>query len=606
MAAGFLLVVLAAWGCAAAVEAGHFRGVLLKWVSARVGRPVAVAGALHIELLTRRPRVSAEQVAIGNPSWMPAGPFADIGKLSLVIDLPGFHRLFGISSLSMSSATLHLERDESGRSNWQWTRPGQAPGKKRLQILRSLSVPGAHVILADERRHLHFDGTISAQNDSADGSQPLKMDGSGQLNGRAVSFELTGDPLATATHESPYRFSFEERSSGSKLSGRGQLPRPFDFTAVDAAFEAEGADLKDLYFLAGVSLIQTGRYRLSGNFARRDDVFTFGDLSAATGQSDAHGRVTIQSSPDGPSLDVDLKSQLLRMPDLGARAAGRAPPIDKKTRLLLSDAALNPATLRRGDARIQFHARRVEVGRVALTELAARGTIEHGVLTVASLSAGLLGGKISAHGKLDANSAPPTADAEIRIADAELEQYPWKSSPAPIKGLMQVRISIVGKGSSLHQIAASANGTVTAVVPQGAVRDSFAEMTGIDLRGARLLLDKNKRDTPLRCAAVIFKEEHGTLTAQSLVADTEPVLIVGGGEIHLDSESLDLQIRGEPKSVRFMRFNSPLHLGGTLAHPSVAIEAHKLKVVDPGHAQDADCAALIAAADAAGAVGVRR
>jgi len=602
VAVGLLVLILATLGFAAAVESGHCRGLLLKWASERVGRPVTVAGTLHVEVFSRRPQISAEQVAIGNPPWMPPGPFAEIGKLSMLINLPGLHGHFGILALSMSSATLHLERDAAGNSNWQMTKPGAAPSQKRLQILRTLSVPGAHVLLTDERRHLRFDGTVSALDESADRPQPLKMEGSGQLNGRAMTFELTGDPLATSSHDSAYHFSFSEYSNGSKLSGRGELPRPFDFTDVDAALEADGADLKDLYYLAGVSLIHTGAYRLTGNFARRGNTFTFGDLAAASGQSDVEGRVTIESSQDGgPSLDVDLKSQLLRMPDLGARAAGRAPPIDEKTRLLLSEAALNPATLRRTDARIQYHARRLEVGRVALTELTAKGTIERGVLSIASLSAGLLDGKLSAHGKLDANSDPPIANAEIHIADAELERYPWKTSgPAPIEGLMQARISITGKGSSLHQIAASANGTVTAVVPQGAVRDSFAEMTGIDLRGARLMLAKNPRETPLRCAAAIFKEEHGTLTAQTLVADTEPVLITGDGEIHLDSESLNLKIRGQPKSLRLLRFNSPLDVGGTLAHPSIAIEAHALKVVDPGHAKDADCPALIAAAGAAG------
>lgn len=602
MAVGLLILILATLGFAAAVESGHCRGLFLRWVSARVGRPVTVAGAFHVELFSRHPHVLAERVTIGNPAWMPPGPFAEIGKLSMVIDLPGYHRLFGIVSLSMTSATLHLERDAAGRSNWQWARPGQAPSKKRMQILRSLSVPDAHVLLADERRHLHFDGTVSAQNDSADRTQPLKMEGSGQLNGRAVSFGLTGDPLATSSHESPYHFAFSEHSSGSNLSGSGQMPAPFDFTAVDAAFKADGADLKDLYYLAGVSLIHTGKYRLSGNFSRRESTFTFSDLAGTTGQSDAEGRVTIESSNDGPSLDVELKSQLLHMADVGARAAGHEPPVDDKTRLLLSDAAINPAALRQGAARIQFHARRLEVGRLTLTELAVKGTVERGILSIASLSAGLMDGKLSARGKLDANSDPPTAYAEVRISDAELEHYPWKASgPAPIKGLMQARISITGKGSSVHQIAASGNGTVTAVVPQGAVRDSFAEMTGIDLRGASLVLAKNTRETPLRCAAAIFKAEHGTLTVQSLVADTEPVLITGDGEIRLDSEALDLKIAGRPKGLRLMRFNSPLSVGGTLARPSISIAAHKLKIVDPGHAKDADCPALIAAADAAAA-----
>jgi len=47
---------------------------------------------------------------------------------------------------------------------------------------------------------------------------------------------------------------------------------------------------------------------------------------------------------------------------------------------------------------------------------------------------------------------------------------------------------------------ASGNGSLTAVMPQGAIRDSLAELTGIDLRGLGLLLSKDQHDTPLRCA----------------------------------------------------------------------------------------------------------
>jgi hypothetical protein len=99
----------------------------------------------------------------------------------------------------------------------------------------------------------------------------------------------------------------------------------------------------------------------------------------------------------------------------------------------------------------------------------------------------------------------------------------------------------------------------------------------------------------------VFKETHGTLIAQRLVMDTEPVLITGDGEIRLEPESLDLAIRGQPKSVRLLGFNSPLRVTGTLVHPSIAIESHKIKLIDPGHGTDVDCTAVMAAADAAGA-----
>jgi hypothetical protein len=184
-----------------------------------------------------------------------------------------------------------------------------------------------------------------------------------------------------------------------------------------------------------------------------------------------------------------------------------------------------------------------------------------------------------------------------------------------MEGLLRVRITIKGHGSSLHQVAASSNGTVTAVLPHGSLRAALAELAGIDLRGLGLLLAKSDRQTAVHCGVASFSAKDGTLKAQSLVLDTDAVLITGDGSVHLDSEALDLVLHGYPKGVRLMRLRAPVLVRGTLAHPSPGIQmgnaaaqtaeavalgavltplASALAFVDPGLAKDADCAALLA------------
>lgn len=610
-----LLVIAAV--LAAALDAGYFRDPLIRFLSARTGRQIQVQGSLEVQLFSLKPRMTAERVTIGNPAWMPAGPTAEIGMLLLVFDMPRFGHLFGVERLEIQAATLHLVRDSTGHANWQWTDPAKGNGAS-LPIVRSLSMPNARVMLADGLRHLQFAGTVSAQDvNGAAGLQPLRIDGAGQLNGRAASFEIMGDPLASASHGRPYRFTFAERSSGSRLSGRGLLLRPFDFDALDTTFDASGADLKDLYFLTGVTLVNTGSYRLSGKLARRGTNTQFSDLAASSGQSDMHGTASIETSSGRPKFTADFASTILRLSDLGVRAAARDSAAETSTPLLLSNAMLTPSAVRRGDAVVNFHARRVEVGRVALHAVSADMTIDHGILAVAPLLADVLQGKLTAHLRLDATTDLPTADVDLKIGDLQLAQIDRKGTgQPPIEGPLQVRVAIAGRGSSLHQVAASANGTVTAVLPHGAIRASLAELTGIDLRGLGLLLAKNTQETPVRCGVASFKAREGTLTAQSLVLDTDRVLIVGDGQIHLRTEAIDLTVRGHPKALRLFRLRSPVFVRGTLAHPSIDIQSHDsaaqtaetalgvvlsplaavLTFVDPDLAKDADCAALLAAA----------
>jgi AsmA family protein len=581
-------------GLAAAADAGLLRGALVRLIARQVGRPVDVAGTLEAHLLSRSPRVTATHVTVGNPSWVAPGRTAEIGELSLVAAWPGFRRPFGVTSVTLQSATLYLIRDAAGHANWQWTNPDEKSGARDFTIVRHLSIDNAHLNLDDERRHLKFDGTVSADNNSGSES-PLRIRGEGRLNGRGASFEITGDALAGASHELPYHFSFTERSGSSQIAGKGSLPHPFDFDLIDTGFEASGPDLKDLYFLVGVTLIDTGNYHLSGSLKRRGNLSKFDDLSIASGQSDARGTLSIDSSGKRPLLDVDLQSHVLRTADLGARAAGRASAGEA---LMLSDAHLNPETLRRADARISFHAGRVEVGRLLLDSVSAKGAIDHGVLTLAPLVGGVFRGKFQAQLTLDAKQDPPAAGGEIKIENLQLGDIPRKGSgAAPLEGPLDAHIKIAGRGSSVHQVAASGNGKVTAVVPQGMIRDSLAELTGIDLRGLGLLLAKDERETTLRCAAASFTERDGTLSAQRLIVDTKPVLISGEGRLDLKSEELDFSLRGHPKSPRFFRFRAPVHVKGTLLKPAFGIEARRLQVVDPGNAKDEDCAALISSAD---------
>jgi uncharacterized protein involved in outer membrane biogenesis len=188
-----------------------------------------------------------------------------------------------------------------------------------------------------------------------------------------------------------------------------------------------------------------------------------------------------------------------------------------------------------------------------------------------------------------------------------------------LEGPLRARLMLTGHGRSLHGFAASVNGRATAVLPHGAIRASLAELTGIDLRGLGLLLTKSEEKTAVRCGVASFQAHDGILSVQSLVLDTDTVLISGHGTINLDTERLDLALHGRPKRPRLVRLRAPVSIRGTLKHPSIGIEAGAsvaqagaavalgvvltplaavLAFVDPGLAKDADCAALITQAKA--------
>jgi uncharacterized protein involved in outer membrane biogenesis len=619
----FVILTMVAIGLA--LEAGYFRAPLIRYFASVAGRPLAVDGSLKLRILSLHPRVIAERLSIGNPAWMPPGTTAQIGKLTLMTSIPWFGRSFTVEDLELDGATLHLERDAEGHSNWRRNPPGLR-GSGGLPIIRRLSMPRAHVELDDARRHLRFQGAVSAHEADAPGGdvpgalRPLRIEAEGELNGRPATLEIDGAPLAAANRAMPYHFTFSERSGDSRLSGDGFLPKPFDFTELDTAFEAVGGDLKDLYFLTGVTLVHSGAYHLTGKLARRGRITEFTELSVTSGKSDLRGSVSIETTQGRPNFHAELNSQLLRLADIGTRAApgAAAPgsPITADPPLLLSDASLKPGTIRRGDGVVNVHVRRIEGSHLSAETVAVKLVIAKGVLLVAPLTGNVLDGKFTARVRLDATTDTPAAEVDLQITDLQVAQLFHKSTaPPPMEGLLRVRITVKGHGSSIHQVAASSNGMVSAVLLHGSLRAALAELAGIDLRGLGLLLAKSERQTTVHCGVASFRAEDGTLKAQSLVLDTDAVLITGDGSVHLDSEAVDLVLQGYPKGLRLVRLRAPVLVRGPLAHPSAGIQMGKaaaqtaeavalgvlltplasvLAFVDPGLAKDADCAALLA------------
>ncbi len=594
----------------------HLRGILVRAAAARTGREIRIDGEFAAHLLRWQPTLTATRVVIGNPPWLPAGVTAEIGRLVLTGQWQLSAHPLGVRRLELQGVSLHLLRDVDGRANWHLREAGPGAGPP---LLRSLSMPDAQVELHDERRHLEFSGTVTAGDlAGAPGAPPLRITGSGQLNGRPASFALDGDALAEVRPDQPYHFSLEERSDGSLLHGRGALARPFDFRVLQGDFTASGPDLKDLYFLVGLRFPDTGPYRFSGKMSRRYQRFEYSTLSVTTGSSDMGGTVSVDSSSGRPQIEGELRSHVLRLADLGAKAAGRsAPPHD--TDLRLPDTPLRSGNLQRSDAHVSFSARELEVGRETLQAVSALFIIDHGALALEHVSATLADGTLSGSAHLDAAQVPRGA-IDLSVAGIRLDELHDKDGGAPpLTGALSGRMQLTAQGASLHALAAAANGTVSVVMPQGAMRAALAGAVSLDLNGALGLLLKSSKDTTVRCAVLSLDAHEGVFTTRTLVIDTDKALITGTGAVHMDTETLDLTLHGQPKKT-VLGARSAVAIRGTLSKPEVRLSGHGLLAqtgmaialgavltplaavlafVNPGLAHEPDCAALLAQAASA-------
>ncbi len=191
--------------------------------------------------------------------------------------------------MSLEHAVLHLRRDDADRANWRLKETPDA-GEGGLLPIERLRLIDVSVEYTDERRHLAFSGRVSTPG-GASSADPLRIEASGKLNGRAVEATLEGEPLLSARVDRPWSFSFSERSSATHLKGKGTVPRPFDFSELDVDFEVEGGNLRDLYYLVGVTMPDTGRYSGSGRLERRRERLDLPRTAGAIGAVRHRGHV---------------------------------------------------------------------------------------------------------------------------------------------------------------------------------------------------------------------------------------------------------------------------------------------------------------------------
>nr|MBP8247037.1 AsmA family protein [Phenylobacterium sp.] len=338
-----------------------------------------------------------------------------------------------------------------------------------------------------------------------------------------------------------------------------------------------------------------------------------------------------------PYLKADLRTRSLDFDDLAAifggvpsRKAGETVSPQQAAmgrqmaaqRRLLPDSTLDVTKIRSLDADVRYRAAAIHDAVLPLRSGDVTVKLERGLLSANPLTLDLPQGRITGQAHLNARGAVPVTEVDVRLSNARLEQLiPIKGEP--LAGSFVGRIKLKGSGNSVHRAAANADGEVLAVVPSGEIREAFAELLGINvIKGLGLLFSKDQGAVPIRCGVAHFQARNGVLTADRIVFDTQPVVATGGGRINLESETLDLRIQGHPKELRLVRLLSPITVKGPIMGPKVGIETGKavtqggvavalaslinplaalLPFVDPGLAEDASCAALIAEAGREGA-----
>jgi uncharacterized protein involved in outer membrane biogenesis len=618
------------------------RGPMSRLIGRHLDRPVRIDGDLRVVLLSSQPSISISDLTIGNPDWAGGGSMASIGRLKLQLRLLSLLKgQIVLPLVDVEKPDLYLYADRTGRANWEFgtASPSARSQPSKLPIVRRVYINQGHLRLLDEQRKLKFAATVSAgEGRSGSPGEPFELLGQGTLNEKPFSVKVDGGPLVSVEEHRPYPFDLKITASDIHAQAHGVVAKPFDLGRLEADLAISGQDLADGYYLTGLALPNTPPYQLSGRLVREGTRFEFRDFAGTVGASDLRGRLTVETGSGRPNLTGELRSRSLNFADLAAplgsppsrateaRVAGKdgkkrsSPPSSGP---FLPTAPLALERIRAMDAQVRYRADSVQTDKLPLKAVELGVKLDHGLLGIDPVDMTLPMGKVAGTVRIDARAAVPRTDLDLHITNLNLAQFkPQGSAQPPLEGVLLGRLRAHGTGDSVHGAASTADGAFTAVLARGEVRAAFAELTGINLRGLGLLLDKSHPDANVRCGIADFSAQQGVLTTKELVFDTDDVLVTGKGQVDLRTEKIDISINGQPKKLRFVRVRAPILISGTLGKPAIGLKpgnalaqvgiaaalgalatpfAAIVAFVDPGLAKDANCTGLLAEAKREGA-----
>jgi uncharacterized protein involved in outer membrane biogenesis len=644
-----LIVLLAIIGV---LNSNLLRPTLEHAIASKTGRETKINGDLRVHLLSWTPSLTISGITIKNPSWADNPIMFSADQVVVSASLGRLLRgQIVLPQLSLTKPMINLERDKAGRASWEFGTQAGTPSDTtkpaKIPTILSLTIVDGSLHVLDQVRKLRFEGSlVAAERANSNDASAFKIRAHGTLNEKPFSLAVDGAPLQDLTPKKAYTFMAKVAAADIKLDTTVTVEKPFDLSHLDVGFVVTGKDLADVFYLTGLALPNTPPYRLAATVRVVGTTYTVDDLKGRVGSSDLSGEVTVETRSKIPKLTGHLTSKRLSIvdmaPALGAPATGKGdtlsasvdatstdsvtptksapqPAVTEYQKLhdrLLPDSVLQVDRVRGMDADVHYAAGSVITPKIPLRQVSLHLLLDKGVLTIDPLAFVLDRGKFAGTVKIDARKNIPESTLDMRMANIDLGQFKSPAmTSAPLTGSLEGRMRLTGAGDSVHKFASSAQGAISLIVPQGEIGAGIAELTGINVtRGLGLLLGDKNQKTAIRCSVMDFQAQQGTLAEKMFFVDTTDVLINGRGDINLQDEKLNLELKGDPKHIRFTRVRAPILVGGTLAHPSIGVDIKKLAAqgtvaaalgtlltpvaaviafIDPGLAKNKDCASAL-------------
>lgn len=405
---------------------------------------------------------------------------------------------------------------------------------------------------------------------------------------------LVGPVYDLLDSEKPWALELAVNAVGSKLELAGHIKNVLKGSGMALDFKFISQDVSKTAAVAGIRLpLKTGA-RVAGHLSGGlENGLKLSRVEFKTGRNKLQGFVLAKLKGGKPYFNATLTSERLDLrpadsPKAAATVKQAAPPSARK---LFPARPFPTGFLRNVDADVELRVKQCLLTRSALQNLKLDLSLKKGRLTLKPITAVVGSGKLRASVTLREIRKKLVVRAALDIANLSAESMLRELDITDaLEGEFDISAALAGQGASVAEIMAHANGHLSVIMGNGRFHNRLLAVAGGDLQAGLFDLlapgDQAGELTEINCLVTRFDVTDGIAAVRVLVMDTPDLRAVGKGRIHLKSEQIDISLNPIPKKgvgtdaigkihLSLGSLAKPFKLGGTLADPSLAIDAKR-------------------------------
>jgi hypothetical protein len=357
------------------------------------------------------------------------------------------------------------------------------------------------------------------------------------------------------------------------VSAQGSIGDLLAGTGIDLQTSVEILDLSEVSELAGYDLPAIGPIAARFALSRSGESWRMSRMSALIGGSELAGDALVTFAAR-PLVKASLGALVIDTADFLPRDQAQDPEDGR----LFSAQPFPLDWMQALDMDLDLKASRLLVPNLVLWEVETRFHLRDGKAALAPFSFDVATGRVNGYLEVDATQDPAAIVVQatgesVRIGTLLSEMA---VTTAIRDGQIDFNLYLGGKGPSLRDFMAGADGRLQVAVGPALLEDANADLMVVDLMGLLVPWGPNLRNTQMRCLVGFFDVTRGLAETEALLFDTSRMTVIGEGRIDLGSERIQLTLVPEAKEFSLTSLAATVTVEGTLAKPDFQPSAEGL------------------------------